>query len=50
LISAAEGSGNELAALVVCLAREAESRSITLSISFIFELTGSEGTVVIGDD
>ena len=38
-------TGNEFAGLVDCLAQETRNKSITLSLSLIFELTGNEGTV-----
>lgn len=38
-------TGSELSELVDCLAEEARNKSLTLSLSLIFELTGSEGTV-----
>jgi len=37
-------TGAELSTLVDCLTREVESRSITLSLSLIFELYGNDGT------
>jgi|LGOV01.1.fsa_nt_gb hypothetical protein len=38
-------AGNELLGLIECLAQETRNNPITLSLSLIFELTGSEGTV-----
>ena len=38
-------TGSDLAELVDCLAQKAESRSVTLSLSLIFELTGNDETV-----
>ena len=38
-------TGRELLGLIDCLAREAEYRSVTLSLSLIFELPGNDGTV-----
>jgi len=49
-------TGSELIGLVDCLAIEGRGRSVTLSLSLIFELTGNEGTVrsssgiPLGDD
>jgi len=37
-------TGNKLAALVDCLAQETRKKSITLSLSLIFELTRDEET------
>lgn len=38
-------TGSELVGLVKCLAHEARDKSLTLSLTLIFELTGGEGTV-----
>ena len=38
-------TGNELSGLRDCLAQEARDKSVTLSLSLIFELTGNKGTV-----
>lgn len=38
-------TGNELATLVGCLNHEMSNKSLILSLSLIFELTGNEGTV-----
>ena len=38
-------AGTELAELADCLAQETHNKSLTLSLSVIFELTGNEGTV-----
>ena len=38
-------TGNELAELMNCVARETRNQAVTLSLSLIFELTGGDGTV-----
>ena len=43
-------TGGELLGLIDCLAREAESRSITLSLSLIFESHGNDGTAKLLSD
>ena len=37
--------GDELLALLDCLAQQPRNKSLTLSVSLIFELTRNEGTV-----
>ena len=38
-------TGSELLGLIYCLEHEAENRSVTPSLSLIFELHGNDGTV-----